>query len=73
MNAPTQSVRAFNQEDRHFEAWTVHKTYMREHNPRWLEYSCQPPAGHVFVGKDEYVLSADGKLMPVREAGRRRT
>jgi hypothetical protein len=46
--------------------WTVHKTYVREHDPRWREYSCQPPAGHVFVGKDEYVLSADGKLMPVR-------
>ncbi len=47
--------------------WTVHKTYVRERNPRWAYYSCRPPANAVFVGLTEYRLSADGKLMPMRE------
>jgi hypothetical protein len=46
--------------------WTVHKTYVRERKPRWAEYSCQPPDNAVFIGLDEYRLSADNKLMPMR-------
>src|SRR5215510_1558423 len=46
--------------------WTVHKTYMRERNPRWEEYSCQPPPNAVFIGLGEYRLSPDQKLMPLR-------
>jgi hypothetical protein len=46
--------------------WTVHKTYVRERNPRWAEYNCQPPANAVFIGLDEYRLSPDNKLMPMR-------
>lgn len=45
--------------------WAVTKTYRREHNPRWAEYNCQPPAGSVFVGLDEYRLSPDDKLEPL--------
>ena len=45
--------------------WTVTKTYVRERNPRWSEYHCQPPRGAVFIGLDEYRLSPDGKLMPL--------
>ena len=47
--------------------WTVTKTYVRERNPRWAEYNCQPPPGAVFIGLDEYRLSPDGKLMPLHE------
>src|SRR5262249_24989818 len=46
--------------------WTVHKTYMRERNPRGEEYSCQPPPNAVFIGLEEYRLSPDQKLMPLR-------
>jgi hypothetical protein len=46
--------------------WTVHKTYVRERNPRWTEYNCQVPKNHIFIDREEYLLSADGKLMPVR-------
>ena len=44
--------------------WTVEKAYVRERNPRWGEYNCQKARDHVLVGKDHYLLSADGKLMP---------
>jgi hypothetical protein len=47
--------------------WTVTKTYLRERNPRWAEYGCQPPPGAVFIGRDEYRLGADGKLKPLYE------
>jgi hypothetical protein len=46
--------------------WTVDKTYVRERNPRWTEYNCQPPPDAVFIGFDEYRLSADQKLAPMR-------
>jgi hypothetical protein len=45
--------------------WTVTKTYVRERNPRWAEYNCQPPPDAVFIGLDEYRLSPDGKLKPL--------
>ena len=46
--------------------WTVTKTYIRERNPRWAEYNCQPPPDAVFIGFDEYRMSPDGRLMPLR-------
>jgi hypothetical protein len=46
--------------------WTVPKTYVRERNPRWAEYNCQPPPDAVFIGLDEYRLSPDQKLAPMR-------
>jgi hypothetical protein len=47
--------------------WTVTKTYVRQHNPRWAEYGCQPPPGAVFIGLNEYRLSPDDKLEPFYE------
>jgi hypothetical protein len=47
--------------------WTVAKTYVRDPNPRWAEYNCQPLPGSFFIGHDEYRLSSDGKLMPLYE------
>jgi hypothetical protein len=47
--------------------WTVTKTYIRERNPRWSEYNCQPPQDAVFIGRDEYRLGTDGKLKPLHQ------
>jgi hypothetical protein len=47
--------------------WTVDKTYVRERHPRWLEYNCQEANNHIFIGLEEYLLSADGKLMPAKK------
>jgi len=46
--------------------WTVDKTYVRERDPKWLEYNCQEANNHIFIGLEEYLLSADGKLMPAK-------
>jgi hypothetical protein len=47
--------------------WTVDKTYVRVRNPKWLEYNCQEANNHVFIGLEEFLLSADGKLMPAKK------
>ena len=47
--------------------WTVTKTFSREHNPIWFEYSCPEGNHHVRIGKDNYYVSEDGFLMPVRK------
>jgi hypothetical protein len=47
--------------------WTVDKTYVRERNPKWLEYNCEEANNHVFIGLEEFLLSADGKLMPAKK------
>ena len=46
--------------------WTVARTYLREHKLHWLEKSCFEDNSHLVIGSEEYFLSADGKLMPVR-------
>jgi hypothetical protein len=49
--------------------WTVTKDYRRNANPRpnWLEQECAEGQAHVQIGKETYMLSADGYLMPVRK------
>jgi len=49
--------------------WTITKTYVRskEKNPLWRESVCAENNRHVVVGKENYFLSADGLLMPVRK------
>ena len=47
--------------------WTVTKTYFRARNVRWLPYNCNEYNSHVLIGKEDYFLSADGYLMPVRK------
>jgi hypothetical protein len=46
--------------------WVVDKRYVRNSNPRpsWAEYYCGENNNHVEIGKDSYMLSADGYLMP---------
>jgi len=47
--------------------WTVTKKYVRDRNPIWFEYNCTENNRHVQIGKDNYYVSADGFLMPVRK------
>ena len=47
--------------------WTVTRSYRRERHPTWFEYYCAENNEHVFIGKDNYLLSADGNLMPARK------
>ena len=48
--------------------WTVMKNYRRDPNPRpfWTEEYCENN-NHVFIGKEHYVLSAGGLLMPAQK------
>jgi hypothetical protein len=47
--------------------WTVDKTYVRERKPKWSEYLCREATDRIYLGRDEYAVSPDGKLMPVKE------
>jgi hypothetical protein len=48
--------------------WTVVREYHRNPNPQpaWREFICAEDNGHLRIGNDNYFLSADGLLMPVR-------
>ena len=48
--------------------WTVTRSYKRDPNPRplWVEYICSEDNHHVVIGKENYVVNAEGYLMPVR-------
>jgi len=48
--------------------WTVDKRYVRraQPHPDWVEAYCTEGTALVFVGKDEYYVSGDGKLMPTK-------
>ena len=49
--------------------WTVTKSYRREpdRHPAWREVVCAESNLHVRIGKDDFFLSADGLLMPVKK------
>ena len=47
--------------------WTVDKQYVRERKARWSEYYCRESDTQVFIGKEQYLVSADGKLMPAHK------
>jgi hypothetical protein len=49
--------------------WTVTKTYRRERDrqPYWREVVCAETNNHVAIGKQDYVLSPDGHIMPTRK------
>ena len=46
--------------------WAVKKTYKRE-QPDWREDVCAEGNAHVRIGKENYMLSADGYLMPAKK------
>jgi len=47
--------------------WTVIKNYRRMHNPIWVEFACADGNQHVRLGNENYMLSADGYLMPAKK------
>jgi hypothetical protein len=49
--------------------WTVTKSYRRlpDRRPYWREVVCAETNNHVAIGKQDYMLSPDGQLMPTRK------
>ena len=49
--------------------WTADKRYTRDADPQaeWFESVCTEYNGQVFIGKENYFLSADGLLMPAHK------
>ena len=47
--------------------WTVMKNMRRDRKLQWLEEDCGENNQHVVIGKDNYLMSADGYLMPARK------
>jgi hypothetical protein len=47
--------------------WTVVKSYHRVRNPIWVEAICAEGNEHVRIGKQVYMMSADGHLMPAKK------
>jgi len=47
--------------------WTVMKNYVRVNNPVWVEAICAEENDHIRIGKETYMLSADGDLMPAKK------
>jgi len=47
--------------------WTVTRSYRRNRDYVWSEYRCVADNQHIIIGKEDYFLSADGHLMPVRK------
>ena len=48
-------------------SWTVVKSYHRVRNPIWVEAICAEGNEHVRIGKQVYMMSADGHLMPAKK------
>src|SRR5258708_7724848 len=47
--------------------WTVDKRYRRDRTVLWFEDNCTENNHHVVIGKENYFVSGDGYLMPVRK------
>jgi hypothetical protein len=47
--------------------WSVAKSFRRQDKVRWMENNCTEGNTHVAVGHENYMLSGDGYLMPVRK------
>jgi hypothetical protein len=47
--------------------WTVTRSYQRVHDPVWTEQICSEDNHHVLIGKENYYVSEDGYLLPVRK------
>lgn len=47
--------------------WMVKRSYRRIKQKSWIEYVCEEGNRHVAIGKQNYVLSADGHLMPAQK------
>jgi hypothetical protein len=47
--------------------WTVTRSYQRVRDPVWTEQICSEDNHHVLIGKENYYVSEDGYLLPVRK------
>lgn len=47
--------------------WTVTKKYLRAKNPVWVEAICPEGNQHVRIGNENYMVGADGMLMPAKK------
>jgi len=47
--------------------WTVTRGYTRARKPVWVEHTCAGDNAYIFIGTENYVLSADGHLMPTKK------
>ena len=47
--------------------WMVTRTYRRNRNPIWFQNNCVEDNQHVQICKEDYLLDAEGLLMPVRK------
>ncbi len=47
--------------------WTITRSYRRTRDYKWSPYTCAANNQHIVIGKEDYMLSADGLLMPVRK------
>jgi hypothetical protein len=49
--------------------WTANKQYRRDPNPQpvWEEFVCEENNPHVRIGREDYMLGADGVLMPAKK------
>jgi hypothetical protein len=47
--------------------WSVARKYKRASDPFWAEYVCDEGNQQVVIGKENYMISSDGYLMPVRK------
>jgi hypothetical protein len=46
--------------------WTVTRVYRRETKPMWNFVDCGENNPHILVGKEYYMISGDGYLMPTK-------
>jgi hypothetical protein len=47
--------------------WTITRSYQRDRDSEWREYVCAVSNQHVVIDHEDYLMSADGLLMPVRK------
>ena len=47
--------------------WSVKKSYTRLPTVTWTENNCTEDLSDVFIGKEQYMLGADGNLMPIKK------
>ena len=47
--------------------WSASKSFRRQQKVIWAENNCTENNIHVSVGKENYLISGDGYLMPVRK------
>jgi hypothetical protein len=47
--------------------WTVTKKYRKEPKPIFIESICSEANPHIRIGKENYMVGADGLLMPAKK------